>query len=681
MIELFEPFISSTAESLTNLVFDIAKNGGSKLLQSYGDKRKIATASKEYARKYTERHGTLRVLGMRQSVLLDSVYTGVQFLSDWENQRFASIQVLEETFRRNSKRGFLRIDSHKQDGLSIARNKQYLMVLGEPGSGKSTFLRKMGLEALEGLRNNQRGFKRKCIPVLIELKNFNSDKLNIKKLIGEEFLICGFPSHSEFVETAINQGKLLILLDGLDEVVSTQLNEVITQIQNFVDQYDTNHFIASCRTAAYRSNFHRFTDVVMADFDDYQIEQFIHNWFQSELDKKLGTARRCWELLQKQEHAAAKELAQRPLLLTLICLVYDRSQNFPDKRSILYRKALDILLEEWAAEKRILQDEIYQGLNIELEKLLLSEIAYQGLEADKLFFTEEEIIAQIKKFLLDTLNAPKHLNGKKVLDAIVVQQGILVERAEYVYSFSHLTLQEYLTAKYIVEDYRQINNVVNLYLIEKRWNEVFLLVAGLMHNSDDLLLLIHKQAQNYINTPKIKALMSWVDQVTTDLEKNIKPTARRLTAIYIAIEVFNGLNSSLTVEFPFLNFLNELNPNLAKQIRNTITQNVYNDVDIAYKLAIYFQEKNIFDNINLNSFLKSLENIKLKQLNNNQQNHTRQRLFSILVCQIFVEKFKLNYDILTFSVEEVKSLEHYLYINYLLLKCKQESLRLSPKIW
>lgn len=52
----------------------------------------------------------------------------------------------------------------------------------------------------------------------------------------------------------------------------------------------------------------------------------------------------------------------------------------------------------------------------------------------------------------DTLDAPKRLDGEAVLKAIEVQQGLLVERATETYSFSHLTLQEYLTAKYVVDN-------------------------------------------------------------------------------------------------------------------------------------------------------------------------------------------------------------------------------------
>ncbi|MHC5721809.1 MAG: NACHT domain-containing protein, partial [Nostoc sp.] len=96
-------------------------------------------------------------------------------------------------------------------------------------------------------------------------------------------------------------------------------------------------------------------------------------------------------------------------------------------------------------------------------------------------------------------------------------QGILVERAEDVFSFSHLTLQEYLTAQHIIDidDPCKLEKLVTEHLTEKRWNEVFLLVAGLMRGgADDLLLLMEKEAQKYINTPKLQALLNWAEQLT-----------------------------------------------------------------------------------------------------------------------------------------------------------------------
>jgi energy-coupling factor transporter ATP-binding protein EcfA2 len=682
MIELLEPFVSSATSSLTSIAVDIARNGGGKLLQTYKDKSAISAASNQYASKYAERHTLLRILGMREPVSLESVYTEVQVLSEWESQRITSIEMLEEAFQQNPRRGYLLKDVNKQDGLSVAKEHQYLMILGEPGSGKSTFLKKMGLDALAGQKKNGGDSNNKRIPVFVELKRFKNREINIKKLILEEFEICGFPSATEFVETAIDNGSLLILMDGLDEVPSNRVNEVVTHIRDFVDQYDKNSFIISCRTAAtaYRSSFDRFTEIVLAEFDDNQIKKFIERWFQSELDKQEETAQKCWSLLQEPEHAAAKELAHRPLLLTLICLVYDQSQNLPDKRSVLYRKALDILLEKWAAEKRVVQNDIYKGFNVELEKILLSEIAYKGFKYNQFFFTEEELTLEIKKFLANTLNAPKHLNGKAVLEAIVIQQGILVERAEYIFSFSHLTLQEYLTAKYLTQDSRQIYNLVTQHLADKRWHEIFLLVSGLIASSDDLLLQMRQQAQNYISSSQANALLHWAEQVTIGSEKNMKYVAKRVAAVYLALEVICSLNPKLTIESASIfGLLYKLHPALAKRLRAILVQNISNEIQLAQEIAKYFASKKMFSNVNLNLLLAKLEAFSLK--NQAAQSHSRHRLFSKPICDIWLEVLKLEDKIINISPKEMEQLNKYFYTNSLIIKCQKESMRITPKIW
>ena len=200
----------------------------------------------------------------------------------------------------------------------------------------------------------------------------------------------------------------------------------------------------------------------MADFDDSQIETYIKSWFDStphqyryQLDKEMKTAEQCWKALNTIGHHATKELARNPLLLTLLCMVYDNSQNFPQNRADLYEKALSIFLEEWAAEKRIRREEaISQYLDIAAEKRMLSEIAAKNFEVDRLFFGEGEVLAQILEFGKGNANTPPTFNASKILETILVDQGLFVERVRGSYSFSHLTFQEYLTANYIVRDTR-----------------------------------------------------------------------------------------------------------------------------------------------------------------------------------------------------------------------------------
>ncbi len=104
----------------------------------------------------------------------------------------------------------------------------------------------------------------------------------------------------------------------------------------------------------------------------------------------------------------------------------------------------------------------------------------------------------------------EYLDADKVLTAIEVQQGILVERATDAYSFSHLTLQEYLTALHIVEEQKE-RELVDEHLTDESWREVFLLVSGLMSNrSVQLLTAIDRKARTYIEPyPKLQKLVSW----------------------------------------------------------------------------------------------------------------------------------------------------------------------------
>lgn len=695
----FEPLIGPAAGSLVNLIVDVTKSGGEKLVGLFKDTQAVWRASKQYAGKYTERHGQIKVLGMRQPVPLESIYTTVEVLSAKDVRRLVSVQDLENVYRKRKRLGVPTYNTNKQDGVVVAREQQFLMLLGGPGTGKSTFLRKMGLEALKG---QQEKYKHSCIPVFIELKQFTSGEINIEQAIAEEFRLCDFPSPEEFTSAALTQGKLLVLLDGLDEVPMNRISETIDKIQNFVDRYDKNRFICSCRQAAYLGNLRRFTDVTIAEFSDLQIEQFIQNWFQSDLDRKLGTASKCWQLLQEPEYEAAKELAHTPLLLTLLCLVYDSSQDFPQNRSVLYRDALNVLLKEWAAEKRIERAPIYKDLSIALEIIMLSEIAHTGFVNDRLFLTEQELISSISSFLINNLNAPNHLDGEAILEAITIQQGILVERAKGVFSFSHLTLQECLTAKYIY-DHREteFESLITNHLTNPRWQEVFLLVPGLMDGgADSFLLRMVKEAHKCISTPKLQSLLCWAEQSTTNSESRFKPVVKRIAAIFLALSLARAHALSLNLSLERAVSI-ELAINIANQLDNSITAtrafahalalsrpraqtsvlNLELCVDLALERNREFEKLKIFKDINFTKLIANLEALKTKIPNRNESLEVRQE-FSYHLLQTLWNGLNLDsVQVNLFSPEETKAIEDYLYANLQVIRCKYAAVRISPKTW
>lgn len=687
-----EPFVDPTAGGLVGILIDTAKKVGGGLAQAVGDRTQAATAIKNYADKYASRYGEVRLLGMKQGISLEAIYTKVRFLDELSIRQFISINTLEQTYREKQRRRFQIQEDTNLDSLKVVNENPCLMVLGSPGAGKSTFLRRMGLEALKGEKGN---LKYRCIPVLLELKRFDSNNIDLNKAIVNELSNFGFPETETFALKLLEQGKLLILLDGLDEVTKAHQNAVIDSIQAFVTRYDKNRYIASCRIAAHRSIWNRFRDIEVADFNDVQIQQFINNWFRSDIDKEEKTAEQCWNTLEDSKNSAAKELAHTPLLLTFLCMVYDRTQGFPTNRATLYRKALDILLEEWAAEKRVYREAIYETLTPELEKVLLAEIAYNGFTYNQIFFAEQDLVDQIKKFLTDTVDKPKYLDGKAILNAIAIQQGILVERAEDVFSFSHLTIQEYLTAQYI-SDHRGLElmqKIVRDHLTDQQWREVFLLISGLLPNADQLLKLMEQEARKNIdNSSKFKSLFTWAEKVTTGSQGKHKLAAKRIAALELTIicdpdflNVYSQnqdlaqihtlileISKLLQLDLSFVNTVSEqINP----------YQNYYiHSFNLAQNFAQNFQQMNIFRSLDFVQLNKRIQSLRNSIPDNSQPSQVRQA-FRKYLLQIWFTTLSFNPELINLSTTEVVALKNYLYITELMLKCKEVAVRVSEKTW
>lgn len=655
-------------------------------------------ACRRYEQRYGDRHGRIKIMPglMKEDVPLESVYTAVKLLDDRSLRYFRTEQDLEEAYRQSARRSFQVGTDERLDGMEVANQKQFLMVLGGPGIGKSTFLKKLGMEALK----SESQLKWGRIPVFIELKELRDSDIDLVKIIAKEFEVCGFPAAEAFAAQALSQGKLLVLFDGLDEVPKVNLNVVTKRIEDFVDLYDGNCFVASCRIAAYSSSFRRFTDVTIAEFDDEQIEQFIRRWFTSELDRNNQTADKYWELLSQPDHRATKELAQTPLLLTFLCLVYDREQTLPPNRSTLYGDALNILMKEWAAQKRLERDPIYEGFHPALQKELLAQIAYDSFKEDRLFFSQAEITAQIAEFLSDTLDAPKYLDGEAVLKAIEVQQGLLVERATDTYSFSHLTIQEYLTAHYIVAN-DLIEETVEQHVLEDRWREVFLLIAGLVSQKQLQKFLAALEQATHIHiakSQKLETLLRWVENVIDTNSR--REVTIKATAIYIAVHAAHFEKKNMTVERASVIARILTSPLSFTRTNKLLIESAIDSVRNFTQLATGARSASVtkINRVNNSPYLeifvaqggfniKKLSQLpdKVSQLRHSHPGenalYQEWQQWANELERVWLNGFALTKEMVTLTQQDAEALADYLYITELLIRCKESAVRVSKREW
>lgn len=159
-------------------------------------------------------------------------------------------------------------------------------------------------------------------------------------------------------------------------------------------------------------------------------------------------------LQQLKSHPPIRDLATSPLLLTLLCLVFEDSGDFPANRSELYQNGVDVLLKKWDIKRNIERDQVYKKLSLKRKEDLLSHIAYRTFETGNYFFKQKDVERQIREFIENLPGASTdeqelELDSEAVLKSIEAQHGLFVERARGIYSFSHLTFHEYFTARHI----------------------------------------------------------------------------------------------------------------------------------------------------------------------------------------------------------------------------------------
>ncbi|MGK7936056.1 MAG: NACHT domain-containing NTPase [Xenococcaceae cyanobacterium] len=338
---------------------------------------------------------------------------------------------------------------------------------------------------------------------------------------------------------------------------------------------------------------------------------------------------------------------------------------------------------------------------------MLAEIAYQGFNNDQLFFQKQKLVNSIKDFLADTVDNPKYLDGQKILKAIAAQQGILVERAEDIYSFSHLTLQEYLTAQYISQEDIRIEELVTKHLTEKRWREIFLLVAGIKDDAGELLKLMEKVTQQCINTPKLQNLLVWVEKVTDTTPGDFQPVGKRAIALELAKAVALKLDLDIAEaiakakDFSKVKDFSHVNIYL---LAKAIKLNFHPDIVIATAIAKAIniaavidglidytqvsQKFQIYKNVNFTEINATLEKLK-KQIPNCKEekkvcqifNNRLYQTFSNKLRQIWLEAFHLTPEMIDLSESELEALDNYFYANLLMVQCKKAAVRVSKETW
>jgi HEAT repeat protein len=386
-----------------------------------------------------------------------------------------------------------------------------VVILGDPGSGKTTLLRYLALKHTYALWNGRSeagadlGIAR--FPILIRIAEYAEDgtwkKKSLSAFLAESYILHDCPSNglADLLQTELEKGDCLILLDGLDEIVSADERlGVVKQIEDFVRHRisKANRFVITSRKAGYRSAplAGPFMHYAVQEMDEIQIRRFLERWCQAvenvqtpeiSVQERKNVAAREVESIMRAVKASlgVRRLAANPLLLRILALIHRTGAQLPQKRIELYKLATDTLARTWRTAQGVSESALVKE---EYLTPLLSELAY-WLHMNKPtgIATEREVYEVLGKewARLNDLHweaddpIPKITEEvRKFLLAVREHTGLLVERAPRRYGFMHLTFEEYYVARYLVAHSKTRAKLIRHHLHQPRWEEPILLSIG-----------------------------------------------------------------------------------------------------------------------------------------------------------------------------------------------------------
>lgn len=329
---------------------------------------------------------------------------------------------------------------------------QVLAVLGSPGSGKTTLLRHLAQQLSVG-----RGMAAKQIPILIELRDHVPSLLAEPHASLEQVLKASLREFGEslpagWLKEHLRKGRCTVLFDGLDEVASDDGRRGVSAwIQEQIGLYPLSTFVVTSRPQGYRSAPILGALVLQVrGFSPKQVRTFLSNWYRVSERRSTGRSDEATDrhaeqladdlLVRLRDSPALWSMTVNPLLLTMIAQVHRYRGALPGSRAELYSEVCQVMLWRRQEAKRL--PSASQGLS---SMRLLALIAHSMMVAR----VSDIDLGEIEKLVgeeLPRLSVPTS-SHEFVLSAC--NSGLILEREQGIYAFSHQTFQEYLAANHM----------------------------------------------------------------------------------------------------------------------------------------------------------------------------------------------------------------------------------------
>nr|WP_162637261.1 NACHT domain-containing protein [Streptomyces griseorubiginosus] len=423
-----------------------------------------------YAEAIRAEHGKVRIFGLDldrsrgRGWDLDAAYLNLEAARPEANQDG------QEQVEPDGETRSISYEPHRVD--EILRERPRVLLRGQAGAGKSTLIQWLAVSSVFGSFHGELASLNYRIPFVLRMRKMS--RQGVLQPRPAQFLEVDDNLRAEsqpdgWADRVLRSGRALLLVDGMDEVTSTERDEARDWLERLLALYPETRTVVTVRPAAVPPGWldHlSFDEVSLLPMSSQDRQLFIKRWHSAALAVSNSEGEGFEGKRERQELDALQEsllrslesspdlsaLTDSPLLCAMICALHrEWDGTLPKRRMDVYRAALSMLLVRRDQQRRVKPSE---GINIGEEEQLaiLQKIAAWLVINQKVEGERGHAVDQVRKLLPSLPDVQRSGSADHVFTHLVNRSGLIRETSVETFDFIHRTFQDYLAAKEFKEE-------------------------------------------------------------------------------------------------------------------------------------------------------------------------------------------------------------------------------------